>query len=275
MGKGIRALLPEEESTTPKSREIELSKIKVKEGQPREKFDEEKLEELAQSIEKHGLIQPVVVRKIEGKEEYELIAGERRLRAYLKLQKEKIPAIVAEIDNEAAAAEIALIENIQREDLTPLEEAKAYQTLLNDFGLTQEELAKRLSKNRASIANTIRLLNLPAAVQKLVEEGLITAGHARALLGLPEEEMLKIAQRIVKEGLNVRQTEKIVQQRERTGKKEKENPPLFYREIEEKLGAKLGSKVKVKKAKKGGTLEIKFKNEEELKRLLALFWQEA
>jgi len=194
LGKGIRALLPEEESTATKSREIELSKIKVKEGQPREKFDEEKLEELAQSIEMHGLIQPVVVRKIEGKEEYELIAGERRLRAYLKLQKEKIPAIVAEIDNEAAAAEIALIENIQREDLTPMEEAKAYQTLLNDFGLTQEELAKRLSKNRASIANTIRLLNLPATVQKLVEEGLITAGHARALLGLPEEEMVKIAQ---------------------------------------------------------------------------------
>ncbi|MDX1659003.1 MAG: ParB/RepB/Spo0J family partition protein [Nitriliruptorales bacterium] len=209
LGRGLAALIPPGERGTAQLQDIPLSAISPNPRQPRGVFDEEELEGLATSIRDIGLLQPIVVRPLED-ERYELVAGERRLRAAKMAGLTTIPAVVRETDDEALLKE-ALVENIHRVQLNPLEEAAAYSQLLDDFGFTQEELADRLGKSRPTISNSLRLLSLPPAVQRKVAAGVLTAGHAKALLALDERsQQERFAERIVNEGLSVRATEEMV-----------------------------------------------------------------
>lgn len=256
LGRGLEALLPTAEEKN-LIHYLPLSKIKPNPYQPRGDFKENEIEELANSIKEKGLIQPIVVCK--SGDEFILISGERRLRAVQKLGWEKIPAIIKDIKEEGELLLIALIENIQREDLNPIEKAIAYENLQKNFSLTQEEIAKVIGKSRVAIANTLRLLNLPEKIKEMLKEGILQEGHARALLSLKDEkEMLKMAERIKREELTVRAVEKKVQK--------KEKDPIT-KDAEEKLSGALHTKVLIERRKKGGFLKIFFKDEEELIRL--------
>ena len=280
LGRGLEALIPAgvlEKSEGAGIEEIAVRDIKPSSGQARKIFDQEKLEELIVSIRNHGVIQPVVVRPAAGGG-YELIAGERRWRACQKLGLEKIPAIVKEYKDDEATA-VSLIENIQREDLNPLEEAQAYRRLMEEFGLTQEEVSKRVGKSRPFVANMVRLLELPPEIKGMLENGRLTAGHARALLSISDKNrQLKIARRVIEQGLNVRQVEKIAKDWEEK-KKDKEkrvhergkNKGGEAAGIENILNNKLGLRAKVKMGSGGrGKLEIRFENLEELHKIIAL-----
>jgi ParB family chromosome partitioning protein len=270
LGRGLEALIPMEQKSEEIVREIEIRKIIANDKQPRKEFDEQKLDELADSMKQHGVLQPIILRK-KGST-YELVAGERRWRAAAKAGIEKIPAIVKELSN-ADVMEIALIENLQREDLNPMEEAAAYKTLMNDFGLTQEELSKRVAKSRSLIANTVRLLNLDKEIQDLVSQDRLTAGHARALLSIQgSKERLELAKKISEEALSVRQTEQLVkklsEERKRNKiKKPKEINPVML-DITEKLQRTLGTRVRIKGSEKRGKIEIEFYSGDELERIL-------
>ncbi|MGB4131078.1 MAG: ParB/RepB/Spo0J family partition protein [Tepidanaerobacteraceae bacterium] len=272
LGRGLEALIPIVEKDEENVQEIDIKKIVANEKQPRRGFDESKLEELADSMKQHGVLQPVILRKKGNK--YELVAGERRWRAAAKAGIEKIPAIVREL-NDSDVMEIALIENLQREDLNPIEEAMAYKRLMDDFGLTQEELSKRVGKSRSQIANTVRLLNLDKEIQDLVYENKLTAGHARALLSIQDsKERLKLANMISKEALSVRQTEqlvkKLVDERSKAKKhKPKEINPVII-DVTERLQRTLGTRVKIKGNEKRGKIEIEFYSSEELERILEI-----
>lgn len=272
LGRGLEALIPIVEKDEENVQEIDIKKIVANEKQPRRGFDESKLEELADSMKQHGVLQPVILRKKGNK--YELVAGERRWRAAAKAGIEKIPAIVREL-NDSDVMEIALIENLQREDLNPIEEAMAYKSLMDDFGLTQEELSKRVGKSRSQIANTVRLLNLDKEIQELVYENKLTAGHARALLSIQDsKERLKLANMISKEALSVRQTEqlvkKLVDERSKAKKhKPKEINPVII-DVTERLQRTLGTRVKIKGNEKRGKIEIEFYSSEELERILEI-----
>jgi ParB family chromosome partitioning protein len=272
LGRGLEALIPIVEKDEENVQEIDIKKIVANEKQPRRGFDESKLEELADSMKQHGVLQPVILRKKGNK--YELVAGERRWRAAAKAGIEKIPAIVREL-NDSDVMEIALIENLQREDLNPIEEAMAYKSLMDDFGLTQEELSKRVGKSRSQIANTVRLLNLDKEIQDLVYENKLTAGHARALLSIQDsKERLKLANMISKEALSVRQTEqlvkKLVDERSKAKKhKPKEINPVII-DVTERLQRTLGTRVKIKGNEKRGKIEIEFYSSEELERILEI-----
>ncbi|MDA8211334.1 MAG: ParB/RepB/Spo0J family partition protein, partial [Clostridia bacterium] len=215
LGRGLQALIPDvkpsQESTsenTSKVLELPIAEIRPREDQPRRFFSDEKLEELAQSIKEHGVIQPIVLRKTD--QGYEIIAGERRWRATRKAGLEFIPAVVKDFQD-CDVNEVALIENLQREDLNPIEEALAFQKLVTEFRLTQEQLAQRLGKSRPYIANSLRLLNLPPVIQQLVASGEMTSGHVRPLLGIKSrEKQLQLVEVIRKKGLSVRQTEELV-----------------------------------------------------------------
>lgn len=273
LGRGLQALLPsspDENFDHEKVVELKVQDIRVNKNQPRHTFDEEKLQELALSIKEHGVVQPIIVRPAEqGK--YELVAGERRWRACRIIGQEKIPAIIKNL-SEKETSEIALIENIQREDLNPIEEAGAYKILMEEYGLTQEELSRRVGKSRPFIANAVRLLSLPEQVRNMVAQGTISAGHARALLTLPrQKQQEEVAKRIAQKGMSVRQTEKAIRDilREREGAKKitkKEDPVL--KEIEERLKNRLSTKVKINHGEKRGTIEIEYYGEEDLQRLL-------
>ncbi|WP_025270128.1 ParB/RepB/Spo0J family partition protein [Hippea sp. KM1] len=214
---------------------LELDLIQKSPFQPREEFDQEKLKELADSIKEKGVIQPIIVREIEGR--YQIVAGERRFLAAKMAGLSSIPAIVRELSDEEAA-EIALIENIQRKDLNPIEEALAYKRLMDSFGYTQEELSRRIGKDRTTIANTLRLLKLPERVIEMIKNSQISAGHARALLALKDEdEQVRLAERIKKEKLSVRDTEKAVYDSKQIEQ---------LREIEERLKGAVGHSVKVR-----------------------------
>ncbi|HHV18127.1 MAG TPA: ParB/RepB/Spo0J family partition protein [Thermoanaerobacterales bacterium] len=270
LGRGLEALIPMEQKGEEIVQEIEIKKIVANDKQPRKDFDEKKLSELADSMKQHGILQPIILRK-KGST-YELVAGERRWRAAAKAGIEKIPAIVKELSN-ADVMEIALIENLQREDLNPMEEAAAYKTLMNEFGLTQEELSKRVGKSRSLIANTVRLLNLDKEIQDLVFQDKLTAGHARALLSIQEKkERLKLAKKISEESLSVRQTEQIVkkisdEKKKNKIKKPKEINPVML-DITEKLQRSLGTRVRIKGNEKRGKIEIEFYSGDELERIL-------
>ena len=270
LGRGLEALIPMEQKGEEIVQEIEIKKIVANDKQPRKDFDEKKLSELADSMKQHGILQPIILRK-KGST-YELVAGERRWRAAAKAGIEKIPAIVKELSN-ADVMEIALIENLKREDLNPMEEAAAYKTLMNDFGLTQEELSKRVGKSRSLIANTVRLLNLDKEIQDLVFQDKLTAGHARALLSIQEKkERLKLAKKISEESLSVRQTEQIVkkisdEKKKNKIKKPKEINPVML-DITEKLQRSLGTRVRIKGNEKRGKIEIEFYSGDELERIL-------
>lgn len=289
LGKGLSALIPEMENTqfkkddsidnektknnfTNNSLMIALNKIKANEDQPRKYFDGEKIGELAESIKQHGIIQPLVLKK-EGNF-YIIIAGERRWRAAKYLGINEVPAIIKDLD-EKEILEISLIENIQRENLNPIEEAQAYNKLLKEFKLTQEQLSERLSKSRTTITNTMRLLNLDPRVQQYIIEDVLSEGHGRTLLPIKDKNLqFKLGQKIVDENLSVRDTEKevkkILQINNSNNKvKEKDNNyNIYYKDIENQLEDYFGTKVKINCKKNKGKIEIEYYSEEDLQRIL-------
>jgi ParB family chromosome partitioning protein len=278
LGKGLEALIGEspEESVKPEEQpkqrlvNLRIDKIKSNPYQPRTKVDEEKLTELSASIKEKGIIQPVVVRQVG--EEFELVAGERRLLAAKKLGWEEIPAVIAGKLSKEDMLELSLIENLQREDLNPIDTAKGYKRLLEECLLTQAEVAQRIGKDRSSVANTMRILNLPEEVQKLIANGRLSEGHARAILSLSgEKKQIALSRRVVEEELSVRRTEDLAHPDRRTliiRKRAKISPAFF--EIEEKLKQYFGTSVKVLGKDKGGRIEIEFYSEEDLSRILEL-----
>ena len=258
----------------PVEQKLKISLIEPNSSQPRKKFDEEGLQELANSIKEFGILQPLLVQKKD--EHYEIIAGERRWRAAKLAGLVEVPVLIREYDKQRTM-EIALIENVQRADLNPIEEAMAYQRLIQEFELTQEEIANRVSKNRATITNSMRLLKLDRRVQQFLVDGQISSGHARALLGLEDgEKQYQAAKKIIQESLSVRDTEKLVKllNRPEKEKKQPENGPdinLIYRQIEDKLKTIMGTKVIInRKDKNKGRIEIEYYSQEELERLIEL-----
>ncbi len=248
--------------------EVELFKIVPNPYQPRVEFDQEKLIELAESIKQHGILQPLVVSKTNGNQ-FELIAGERRFQASKLAGLEKVPVIIREVDNQEKL-ELAIVENIQRHNLNPVEEAKSYFKLQEEFGMSQEEVAKKLGKSRSVVANKLRLLTLPVEIQKALQGGKITEGHAKAILALPNPEKQKaLFEMIIKNKLNVRQVESKV--REISVKPHKriisENPQI--RALEDSLAGKLGTRVKVSPYGKGGKIIIEYYSQEELDNLVS------
>ena len=284
LGKGLRSLIPEKPPSLlpkPAAREtkesgglllLDLDKIHPNLAQPRQRFDDNALEELARSIKREGILQPVIVRP-DKNDEYELIAGERRWRAAQLAGLLKLPALVREVGKEQVL-ELALIENLQREDLDPIEEASAYATLINDLGLTQQEVAQRVGKHRATVANALRLLSLPDEVQKLIQQGQLSAGHAKALASLAGATLqVELAQRIVKGGLSVRESESLVSRSTRTESAEArqaaERDPNVVA-AERTLQSAVGTKVRILQSKKGGRIELHFYSGEEMERVYEL-----
>ncbi len=267
LGKGLGALIQEVDEG--EFREIPINSIKTNPYQPRLNINKEHLEELAESIKEKGVIQPILVREVDGG--YEIIAGERRWRAAQIAQLSTIPAIVRNLEDQDVL-EVALVENIQREDLTPIETARAYKELQEIFGLTQEEIAKRVGKSRSAVANTMRLLNLPDKIQMMIVNGEISEGHGRALLSLKsEEDMLLLADRIVKEKLSVREVEKIVRQ-SRVLKERKERSILASRDpeverVERKFMETLGTKVVLQGNLDKGKLVVYYYTRDDLDRI--------
>lgn len=275
LGRGLSALIPDNieadllntEEGKEQVVELDINLIVPNKNQPRKEFEKVSLEELKNSIQQYGIIQPIVVRKVEDK--YEIIAGERRWRAAREASFDKIPCIIKEVD-EKEAIKLAIIENIQREDLNPIEEANAFKSLMNTYNLKQEEVAEAVGKSRSYVANSLRLLNLDEEIQDYISEGKISTGHAKALLGVRnKKDRLSIAKTIIDKKLNVRETEKLVSKskRKKTGKSTVEKDP-FIKEIEERLMSTLGTKVTLISSKKGGKIEIEFYNEEDLQRIL-------
>lgn len=275
LGKGLGALIPTEVTGDRSSAflEIPVSAIEANPDQPRQVFDEESLVSLSASIREVGVLQPVLVRQT-GEDRYELIAGERRWRAAKRAGLQTVPAIVRTV-SDLGRVEHALIENLHRQDLNPLEEAAAYQQLIEDFGLTHEQLSSRVGKSRAAITNTLRLFQLPPTVQKLVSDGQLSAGHARALLGTPDRAFQEaLARRAVTEQLSVRAVEDAVKERnelggtdpQRVARQTKLRPPGIL-ELEELLSSHLDTRVKVQLGAKKGRVTIDFGSLEDLERI--------
>lgn len=270
LGKGIGALLST--ATQEGGRKYFLcpiEELKPHGKQPRKSFDDGKLAELAASIQEKGIIQPLVVRKVT--DHYQIIAGERRWRAAQKAGLREVPVVIQDV-SEDWALEMALIENIQREDLNPIEEAEAYRNLMENFDLTQEEVAKRVGKERSTVANSLRLLRLPEQVREDVVQGRLSMGHSRALLALNEEDILEARDQVVQKKLSVRDTEALVKKIQKFGispkAKPKKEPDPELRHLEEKLKQALGTQVKIQPKGKGGKVEISFYAPRDLDRLL-------
>jgi ParB family chromosome partitioning protein len=270
LGRGIDSLIPAilEEDQGEEILHVDPKAIKPNPYQPRQIFDDAAIEELAASMVEHGIIQPLIVRR-DGAE-YQLVAGERRLRAALHAGLDKVPVVVKSL-NDREAMELSLVENLQREDLGPLEEAEAYRRLSAEFGLTQEQISKRVGKSRSDIANTLRLLRLEPEVKQLISEGKMSGGHGRALVGLPREQQLAVAKSIAEKGLSVRSTEEVVASAlVRKKPRQKKSGPARVREAEEILSAALGSPVVVKRQGAKGTISISFFGPEDLERLIEI-----
>ena len=276
LGRGLDALISTEEVKTAGSssiNEIELSKISVNPNQPRREFDPVALQELADSIAEIGIIQPITLRQL-SEDSYQIIAGERRYRASIQAGLKSIPAYIRTADDENVM-EMALIENIQREDLNPVEEAMAYQRLIKEYDLKQDEVAERVSKSRTAITNSIRLLKLDERVQNMLIQESISSGHARALLGIEDlEKQYNMAQKVFDEKLSVRETEKLVkkvQKEKEEVEKTKMDKQLeiVYQDLEEKMKQILGTKVSINaKDENKGKIEIEYYNKEDLDRLI-------
>ncbi|NLM94956.1 MAG: ParB/RepB/Spo0J family partition protein [Firmicutes bacterium] len=277
LGKGLRALMGTGEQVREQVQQIQLDEIRPNPFQPRRTFDEASLEELSDSIRRQGVLQPVVVRPMG--DSYELIVGERRWRASAKAGLKEIPAIVRHVSDEEMMAQ-ALVENIQREDLNPIEEAHAYRQLMQLAGLTQEELAAMVGKKRPTVANSLRLLSLTAEVQGMVLEGKLSAGHAKVLLSLEGKEQVKAALQVVEEGLSVRETERLVQSlmkkkvpRGTTKKQSSLSPQLA--QVESLLQEALGTRVRIKpRSKSGGRIEIEYYTSEDINRIVSSLLRE-
>lgn len=269
LGKGLSALIPERPGEKgERVSYVSIERIRQSPFQPRENFNQKRLDELVSSIQEKGVLQPILVRSREG--DYEIIAGERRLRAARALGMNEIPVIVRDVDD-VDVLELSLIENIQREELNPIEEAKAFQRLIDEFGFSQEEVAKAVGKERATISNTIRLLALPKRVKEMVSQGELTMGHARALLALAgEHTILKLANSILRRGFSVREVENIVAKKKSPvskaagAAKMRDHKVMFF---EEELQRALGTKVKIQHGRKRGKIQIEYYSLEDLERI--------
>ena len=279
LGKGIEALIPDFDEGLSQGEDsngslnLLIDEVFPNRLQPRKIFDDEKFNELERSIREHGVLQPVIVQKsING---YELIAGERRWRASKKVGLKKIPAVIREV-TDLESLELALIENLNRQDLNPIEEADGYERLAKDFGLTQENIAKRMGKSRESVANIMRLLKLPRQIQEDMISGRLTMGHGRALLGLKSaQEILFLRKKIVDQSLNVRETEVQVNllkyKSEAPKKSEKAYKDIFISNLQVELERKLGTKVEIATNQKGGKVVIKYYSNDDLERIIKMF----
>ena len=283
LGKGLDALLGggmADDVISPKApsksgeyvESLKIIDIEPNPQQPRTDFDEESLEELASSIKEHGVITPIIVTKSDNGF-YQIVAGERRWRASKKAGLKKIPAIVKEF-SQIQTQEVALIENLQRKDLNPVEEALGYKKLMDDFSLTQEEISQKMGKSRSSVANSLRLLSLPEGVSELLRKGEISFGHAKVILSVATKKgQEELADKIVKDGLSVRAAEELVKQKPQKPKKEKKidlNVQLAFKEIEKSMSSSLGTNVKIAAKGNKGTIQIEYYSSEELERIVKI-----
>lgn len=274
LGKGLGALISENEENTNESGNklfIPLNKIKNNAEQPRKSFDNEKIAELAESIKNHGIIQPLILMK--ENDDYVIIAGERRWRAAKMVGLKEVPAIIMDVTDKEVL-EISLIENIQRQDLNPIEEALAYKKLIDNFNFTQEELSKRIGKSRTAITNCMRLMNLDDRVKEYIIQGVLSEGHGRALLAIDDGDLqYAIAQKVIDESLSVRELERLIKKVYATDKKKKNDDDkvdnnIYYKNIEEKLQSYFGTKINLSHKKDKGKIEIEYYSEEDLQRIL-------
>lgn len=280
LGRGLNALIPEageniiKEDDMNNVKEIDINLIAANKEQPRKYFDEEKLEKLAESIKEHGIIQPVLVIK-QGKF-YKIIAGERRWRAARIAGLKKVPILEKDLD-EKGIMEISLIENLQREDLNPIEEAIAYKKLIDDFNVTQEDISVRVGKSRSAVANTLRLLNLNEKVKEYIKDGTITEGHGKVIVSIQDEKIqYEIAKKVIDDGLNVRQTEKLVSKLIKNevlidnNEEQKKEKNIYLGEIADKIANILGTKVTINSGKQKGKIEIEYYSVEDLERIISI-----
>ncbi|MGE0460414.1 MAG: ParB/RepB/Spo0J family partition protein [Vicinamibacterales bacterium] len=281
LGKGLSALIPDVTAALEPPRtslEVDIDLLEANEYQPRTQYDEARLAELAQSISTNGIIQPIIVRRLPPgtgmeRQRYQIIAGERRWRAAQRAGLLRVPVVIKDVadSDHRQHLEMALIENIQRENLNPIEEATAYQRLVEEFHLRQEDIATRVGKDRATVANVLRLLKLPDEVRGNVASGELAMGHARALLSLASaDDQRRLAREVISRGLSVRETEALVKHEASAPTPAVEKAPqkdVHTRAAEEQLRLALGTHVNIHRKRKGGTLEIAFANEEELQRL--------
>ncbi len=273
LGRGLNALMGEAQTETGSAASdtlVDINKIQPNPNQPRTHFNETLLQELSESIRENGVLQPLLVRKKGQK--YEIIAGERRYQASKLAGVEKLPVIIKDVDDQKML-ELALIENLQRSDLNPIEEAKGYKQLLKESGMTQEALSKAVSKSRSAITNSLRLLDLPDEVQQFLFDGKMTAGHARAILAVPyEEARIRLAQKVVDEGLSVRATENLAPLFSvgDEPRKPKAVMPQSYKKAARALRQVFNTNVKVKSSRGKNKIEIEFKDEEELSQILSV-----
>ena len=275
LGKGLGALMGDVSLQSQEGGSVTLPLAQIQPGldQPRKHFDQDSLAELADSIREHGILQPLTVRRLSSGY-YQIIAGERRWRAAKLAGLTEVPALIIEADDRKVM-ELALIENLQREDLNPVEEALGYETLIREYGLTQDGVARRMGKSRPAVANALRLLTLPPKARALLEEGKLSAGHARAVLAAPEKLRDALAEQIVREGLSVRQAEQLA--KKLAAKKPPKARPaadpqaaLYLRDAEKSLSGRLGRRVRILPGRKKGRVELEYYNEEDLEALLAL-----
>jgi ParB family chromosome partitioning protein len=268
LGRGLAALIPQRSASTTGSIEVPLARIRENPRQPRLRMNDEALATLAESIRQHGVIQPILV--IETIDGYQLVAGERRVRAARMVGLERIPAIVRQLADRQQL-ELALVENLQREDLNPIEAARAYRQLIDEFAFSQEDLATRVGRARSTVANTLRLLDLHQSVQDAIAEGALTEGHARALGGLLPDGQARVVGMVIDEGLSVRQTEELVRRlREPREPKAAAAPAPADHEaerVEEDLRRSLGTKVRLTRTRRGGRIVIDYYGDEELARI--------
>ena len=275
LGRGLGALMGDVSLQSQEGGSVTLPLAQIQPGldQPRKHFDQDSLAELADSIREHGILQPLTVRRLSSGY-YQIIAGERRWRAAKLAGLTEVPALIIEADDRKVM-ELALIENLQREDLNPVEEALGYETLIREYGLTQDGVARRMGKSRPAVANALRLLTLPPKARALLEEGKLSAGHARAVLAAPEKLRDTLAEQIVREGLSVRQAEQLA--KKLAAKKSPKTRPaadpeaaLYLRDAEKSLSGRLGRRVRILPGRKKGRVELEYYNEEDLEALLAL-----
>ena len=269
LGKGLGALIREnEQDVTAAVTELKITELEANQNQPRRFFDDYALQELSDSIKEHGVVQPIIVRKLD--DNYQIVAGERRWRAARLAGLKTVPVVVKDYSN-VQVMEIALIENLQRQDLNSIEEALAYKSLIEEHDMTQENISGRIGKSRSAIANTLRLLNLPEAIRNMVVHGKISAGHARALLTVEDKEkQMEIAQKIIDQQLNVRDIEKLVMQKDKTKEKKEDKKDVEIIELEEQLKRTFATKVSIVHKKNKGKIEIEYYSNDDLERILEL-----
>ena len=269
LGKGLAALLPESEARESRQtiQMIPVTQIVPNRNQPRKTFVEEELRDLVASVKQHGILQPVLVRR-KSESSYELIAGERRFRAATLAQLPAVPAVIRKSSDEESTI-LSLIENIQRSDLNPVEEAKAYRQLIEELGMTQEAVAQRVGRDRASVANICRLLSLPVEVQGMVISGQLTLGHAKVILGIKNSrDRLTLAKRIVREQLSVRQVEQLIKRRSGKAKPRRPEGESLHADVEDRLRKHLGTKVVIRSKRQSGEVILSYYSQEDLTRIV-------